>query len=150
MKVILLKDVKGTGKKGELKNVADGYGRNYLLRQGLAIEASQSSINDLKNQQNKEEKRKKAEETTAYSIAEKLENMKLTILVDKVGEGGRLFGSVTSKQISETLKKQHQITIDKKKIQLREPLRSLGGAHIPIKLHPKVTTSLHVMVEVKQ
>lgn len=144
MKVIFLEDVKGKGKKGEVKNVSDGYARNYLLPRGLATEATEASMKQL-NQQNKaEEKRKEAEKEKAEALAAKIE--KLTVQIPaKSGEGGRLFGSITSKQIAESLQKQ-KIKVDRRKIDLPEPIRSLGVTQVPVKLHPGVTATIKVQV----
>ncbi|SHE85934.1 LSU ribosomal protein L9P [Seinonella peptonophila] len=150
MKVILLKDVKGTGKKGDCKEVADGYGRNFLLPRGLAVEASASNLNQLEKQRQAEAEKKKVEEEKARQLAERLNEMTLTIVVDKVGAGGRLFGSVTSKQISQELRKQYQIDLDKKRIQLAEPMRTLGGTIVTIKLYPGIRARLTVVVKTKQ
>ncbi|OYD07941.1 50S ribosomal protein L9 [Paludifilum halophilum] len=145
MKVIFQQDVKGKGKKGEVKEVAEGYARNYLLPRKLAVEASSGNMKALKEQQRREEARKEEERAEAKQLAEKLEKVDLTLRM-KSGEGGRLFGSVTSKQISQHLKKEHGISVDKKKIQLSEPIRTLGVTQVPVKLHPKVTATLSVQV----
>lgn len=145
MKVILLKDVKGTGKKGEVKEVAEGYARNYLIPQKLAVAATQGNMNALKDQKRREERRKEEERKEAKALAEKLNNMKVTFPM-KLGKEGRTFGSITSKQISDTLKKKHQMNVDKRKIQLNQPIRSLGVTKVPVKLHPEVTATLVVQV----
>lgn len=147
MKVIFLQDVKGKGRKGECKEVADGYARNYLLPRGLAEEANPANLKKLKRQQQKEAEQKQAELEQAKQIAERLKEKDLIITTDKVGENGRLFGSITTKQISEELKKQYQIEIDKKKIQLPEPIRTLGATKVSLKLHNEVTCSLVVFVQ---
>lgn len=145
MKVIFQQDVKGQGKKGEVKEVAEGYARNYLLPRKLAVEASSGNINALKEQKRREEVRKKEELSVATELAKKLENVHITFHT-KSGEGGRLFGSITSKQISQQLKKEHDLQVDKKKILLKEPIRTLGVTKVSIKLHPKVTATLSVQV----
>ena len=145
MKVILLKDVKGTGKKGEVKEVAEGYARNYLIPRKLAVAATQGNMNALKDQKRREERRKEEERKEAEALAEKLNNMKVTFPM-KLGKEGRTFGSITSKQISDTLKKKHQMNVDKRKIQLNQPIRSLGVTKVPVKLHPEVTATLVVQV----
>lgn len=150
MKVILLKDVKGTGQKGQIKEVADGYARNFLFKQGLAIEATQGNLKNLQAQKQKEAKREKEEFEQAQQLAERLQQNDLVITVDRVGQEGKLFGSITSKQISQELKQQWQIQVDKKKIQLDQPLRQLGATYVTIKLHPQVTARLHVLVDVKK
>jgi large subunit ribosomal protein L9 len=146
MKVIFLKDVKGKGKKGEVKNVADGYAHNFLIKQGLAIEANQSSMSLLSAQKKKEEKLAAEELAEAKSLKEAVE--KVTVeLVTKAGEGGRLFGSITTKQISEELQKKHGIKIDKRKMELADAIRTLGHTKVPVKLHHEVTAVLDVHVK---
>ncbi|MDQ0157866.1 50S ribosomal protein L9 [Robertmurraya andreesenii] len=146
MKVIFLKDVKGKGKKGEVKNVADGYAHNFLLKQGLAIEANQANMSMLNAQKKKEEKHAEEELQTAKQLKEKME--KITVeLTAKAGEGGRLFGSITSKQIAEALQKSHSIKIDKRKIELDDAIRALGHTKVPVKLHSEVTATLNVHVK---
>lgn len=146
MKVIFLKDVKGKGKKGEVKNVADGYAQNFLLKQGLATEANQANISTLSAQKKKEEKLAAEELAEAKKLKEKID--KLTVeFATKAGEGGRLFGSITSKQIAEELQKAHQIKIDKRKIELPDAIRSLGYTKVPVKLHTEVVATLNVHVK---
>ena len=146
MKVIFLKDVKGKGKKGEIKNVADGYAHNFLLKQGLAVEATGGNMKTLENQKNKEEQQDAEELKNAKKLKEQLE--KLTIeLKAKTGEGGRIFGSITSKQIADELQKQHKHKIDKRKIELEDAIRSLGYTKVPVKLHHEVTATLNVHVK---
>ncbi|MBY6054515.1 50S ribosomal protein L9 [Cytobacillus firmus] len=146
MKVIFLKDVKGKGKKGEVKNVADGYAHNFLIKQGLAVEANQSSISSLNAQKKKEEKVAAEELADAKKLKETLE--KLTVeFTAKSGEGGRLFGSITSKQIAEELQKKHSIKIDKRKIEMEDAIRTLGYTKVPVKLHTEVTATLNVHVK---
>lgn len=146
MKVIFLKDVKGKGKKGEVKNVADGYANNFLLKQGLAIEATAANISALNAQKKKEQKEAEEELQEAKKLKEQLE--KLTVeLTAKAGEGGRLFGSITSKQIADTLQKTHKIKIDKRKIELADAIRALGYTKVPIKLHTEVQATLNVHVK---
>ncbi|XJZ27307.1 50S ribosomal protein L9 [Bacillota bacterium Lsc_1132] len=146
MKVIFLKDVKGRGKKGEVKNVADGYAHNFLFKQGLAIEASQANMSTLSAQQKKEEKLAAEELAEAKKIKEVLE--KVTVeLTAKAGEGGRLFGSITTKQIAEELQKKHGIKIDKRKMELEDAIRTLGHTKVPVKLHHEVMAVLDVHVK---
>lgn len=145
MKVIFLKDVKGKGKKGEVKNVADGYAHNFLLKQGLAVEANNSNVKTLEAQKNKEEELAAEELEEAKHMKEKLE--KITVeLQAKAGEGGRLFGSITTKQIAQELQKKHGFKIDKRKMELAEGIRTLGHTKFPVKLHPEVTATLTVHV----
>ncbi|PWW31044.1 LSU ribosomal protein L9P [Cytobacillus oceanisediminis] len=146
MKVIFLKDVKGKGKKGEVKNVADGYAHNFLIKQGLAVEANQANVSSLNAQKKKEEKLAAEELADAKKLKETLE--KLTVeFSTKAGEGGRLFGSITSKQIAEELQKTHKIKIDKRKIEMDDAIRSLGYTKVPVKLHTEVMATLNVHVK---
>ncbi|GGA46451.1 50S ribosomal protein L9 [Kroppenstedtia guangzhouensis] len=145
MKVIFQQDVKGQGKKGEVKEVSEGYARNFLFPRKLAVAASAGNLNTLKEQRRREEERKKEELSRSRQLAEKLEKTEIT-LHTKAGEGGRLFGSVTSKQISRYLEREYGLQVDKKKIQLSEPIRTLGVTKVPVKLHPKVTATLSVQV----
>lgn len=146
MKVIFLKDVKGKGKKGEVKNVADGYAQNFLLKQGLAVEANQGNISSLNAQKKKEEKVAAEELEEAKQLKEKIDEITVELSA-KSGEGGRLFGSITSKQIAEELQKKHSIKIDKRKIELADAIRSLGYTNVPVKLHHDVTATLKVHVK---
>lgn len=145
MKVIFLKDVKGKGKKGEIKNVADGYAQNFLFKQGLAIEATPANLKALEAQKNKEKRQAEEELAKAKQLKEQLERLTVQLFA-KAGEGGRLFGSITSKQIAEALQSQHQIKIDKRKIELEDAIRALGYTNVPVKLHPEVTATLKVHV----
>lgn len=145
MKVIFLKDVKGKGKKGEVKNVADGYAHNFLLKQGLAVEATNTNVKTLDAQKRKEEKDAQLELENSQKLKETLE--KLTVeLKAKSGEGGRLFGSITSKQIADVLQKAHGIKIDKRKFEMADAIRALGHTNVPVKLHPQVTATVKVHV----
>jgi large subunit ribosomal protein L9 len=146
MKVIFLKDVKGKGKKGEVKNVADGYAHNFLLKQGLAVEANPSNVSSLNAQKKKEEKLAAEELAEAKQLKAKIDEITVE-LTAKSGEGGRLFGSITSKQIAEELQKKHSIKVDKRKIELEDAIRSLGVTKVPVKLYPDVTATLNVHVK---
>ena len=146
MKVIFLKDVKGKGKKGEVKNVADGYAHNFLLKQGLAVEANPSNVSSLNAQKKKEEKLAAEELAEAKQLKAKIDEIAVE-LTAKSGEGGRLFGSITSKQIAEELQKKHSIKVDKRKIELEDAIRSLGVTKVPVKLYPDVTATLNVHVK---
>lgn len=146
MKVIFLKDVKGKGKKGEIKNVADGYAHNFLIKQGLAIEANSANISTLEGQKKKEDKRAAEELAEAKKLGEQLD--KITVeLSAKAGEGGRLFGSITTKQVAEELQKKHGIKIDKRKMELADAIRTLGHTKVPVKLHHEVMATLTVHVK---
>ena len=144
MKVIFLKDVKGQGKKGEIKNVSDGYATNFLFAQGLAKPATDSNMKQLEHQSAAEAKHKEQEKQEAQALAKTLEATTL-VLKTKAGEGGRVFGSITSKHIAEELKQQGY-DIDKRKIQLDDPIKTLGVTQVPIKLHPAVKATLKVQV----
>ena len=146
MKVILLEDVKSLGKKGQIVNVSDGYARNMILPKKLGVEATSKNLNDLKLRKANEEMVAQENLDAAKAFAEEL-STKEVILTLKVGEGGRTFGSVSSKEISEAAKKQLNLDIDKKKLQLENPIRNLGVTNIPVRLHPKVTGSLKVWVK---
>ncbi|GEN56433.1 50S ribosomal protein L9 [Halolactibacillus alkaliphilus] len=145
MKVIFTQDVKGKGKKGEVKNVSEGYARNYLLKNNLAVEATQGNLKGLEAQKNKEKQKEQEEVKKAEQLRDTLKTLEVT-LKTKAGDGGRLFGSITSKQIAEELQKAHNIKIDKRKIELDQPIRSLGYTNVPVKLHNDVTGEIKVHV----
>lgn len=146
MKVILLQDVKALGKKGEVVNVNDGYARNFILPKKLGVEANGKNLNDLKLQKNNEAKVAQEHLDAAKKLAEELKAGKV-VLTMKVGEGGRTFGSVSSKEIAEAVKEQMHLDIDKKKIQLKEQIKTLGAHIVSVKLHPEVTAELNVSVK---
>ncbi len=146
MKVILLEDVKALGKKGEIVNVNDGYARNFILPKKLGLEATGKNLNDLKLQKNNQEKIAKENLEAAKKLAAELEAAKVELKI-KVGEGGRVFGSVSSKEIAAAAKAQLKIDIDKKKIQQKDAIKSLGTHLVPVKLHPEVTAELKVVVK---
>lgn len=145
MKVILKQDVHNLGKKNDLVNVSDGYARNFLLPKGLAVEASASAINDMKNKQNAEKLKKQNELTDAKKIQERINGISVTF-TSKAGENGKLFGSITTRDIAEKLAKDHKIKVDKKKIVLPEAIKSLGTHEIEIKLYTGVSATLKVIV----
>ncbi|MCK9857571.1 MULTISPECIES: 50S ribosomal protein L9 [Paenibacillus] len=145
MKVIFLKDVKGQGKKGDVKELSEGYVRNFLLPQGLAKLASDGNLKTLEVQNASEEKRKAKEKADAVELGKKLEELKVVIKA-KAGEGGRLFGAITSKQIAEALAAQAGVKIDKRKIELEDAIRTLGVTQVPVKLHVDVKSKLNVQV----
>ena len=138
MKVILLADVKALGKKGDVVEVSDGYARNMLLPKKLGVEATDKNKNDLKLQKAHEEKVAAQKLAEAEAMAGDLDKIKITVTM-KAGENGKVFGSVSSKEIAQAAKDQHQVELDKKKIQLEEPIKSFGEFTVPIKLHTKVT-----------
>ena len=146
MKVILLEDVKALGKKGEIVNVNDGYARNFILPKKLGLEANTKNLNDLKLQNANEEKKAKEILEAAQAFAKELES-KTVVIKMKAGEGGRVFGSVSSKEIATAFKEQCDVDIDKKKIQLTDAIKALGTYDVPVRLHQKVTGTLKVKVE---
>ncbi len=145
MKVILQKDLKNLGKAGDIVDVAEGYGRNYLLPRGLAVEATEGNIRTVKIEKQAKKQKKAREFEEAQVIAGRINGQKLQIST-KVGEGGKLFGSITSQEISQRLKKQYKVEIDKRKINLLEPIKSLGKYPITIRIHPEVKAEIIVDV----
>jgi large subunit ribosomal protein L9 len=145
MKVILQADLKGTGKKGQILEVADGYARNFLFPKKLAIEATTGNIQDVSHKKVLEDRHKAKEKQDAVDLADKL-NAILIEVRTKTGEGGRLFGSVTSKEIADALKKQHGIVLDKRKLELKEPIKALGKFEVQVKVHSEVTAKIQVQV----
>lgn len=146
MKVILIEDVKSLGKKGQMVNASDGYARNMLFPKKLGIEATPKNINDLKLQKAHEEKVAKENLEAAKAFKAELETKQVTVAI-KVGDNGRTFGSVSTKEISEAAKAQLGYDIDKKKMQLANPIRELGTTLVPVKLHTQVTAELKVVVK---
>lgn len=148
MKVIFLADVKGKGKKGDVKEVPAGYAQNYLFKNKLAKEATNETISELKGKQ-------KAQEKHEAELVEEAKQLKATLeaeetvvkLQAKAGQDGRLFGSIPSKQITDALEKQYKIKVDKRKVDLKQPIRTLGTTEIPVKLHQGVTATIRVRVE---
>jgi len=145
MKVILLEDVKSLGKKGQTVNVNDGYARNFILPKKLGIEATAKNLNDLKLKKANEEKIAKEIYEQALALAEDIKEKSVSVSI-RTGEGGKTFGSVSTKEIAQAVKEQLGIEIDKKKLQLQEPIRSLGVTIVPYRVHPKVTAQLTVKV----
>lgn len=145
MKVILLQDVKSLGKKGEVVNVSDGYARNAIFPKKLGIEANAKNMNDLKLQNQHADKVAQENYESALALAKELETKKVTLKM-KAGEGGRTFGSVSTKEIAQAAKEQLGLELDKKKMQLPEPIRAFGMTEVAIKLHPKVTGKFTVHV----
>lgn len=145
MKVILLQDVKSLGKKGDVVEVSEGYARNMLLKKGIGKEATGQNMNDLKLQKANAEKVAREALAAAQALAAEMKDKKITVAV-KAGEGGRVFGSVSSKEIAEEIKKQLGYDIDKKKIVLENPIKALGVTNVAIRLHTKVTAEIGVHV----
>lgn len=146
MKIILLEDVKTLGKKGQVVEVSDGYARNFVLPKKLGIEANGKNMNDLKLQKANEEKIAQEQLEAAQEFAALMETKEVAVAI-KSGEGGRTFGSISSKEIAEEAKKQCGLEIDKKKIQMSEPIKNLGVYEVAVRLHPKVTGKLKVKVQ---
>ena len=146
MKLILTTYVKNLGKKDEMVQVSDGYGRNYLIPRGLAVEATAANINQMKDKQNAAATKQKREQAAAESYKEQLEG-KVIVVKARAGENGKLFGAVASKDIAEAVEKQLGFKLDKKKIVLDEPVKNTGKKQVPVKLYPGITATLDVSVE---
>ena len=145
MEVILLQDVKSLGKKGQIVKVSDGYARNFIIPKALGVEKNAKTMNDLKAQKLAEEKRQKEILDEAVALGEKIKAGSVTLSI-KAGEGGRTFGSVSTKEIANAVKEQMGLEFDKKKMVLAEPIKNFGTYHIPCRLHPSVTAELTVKV----
>ena len=145
MIVILNRDVKGTGKAGEIVKVSDGYARNMLLPKGWATEATDGNVRSLEKQKALQAQKQAEDKAAAQGIASKLSDIKVVIKT-KSGEGGRLFGSITSKDIADETKKQFGIALDKKKIQMKNPIKMMGTFEVDVKLYPEVSGKLTVQV----
>ena len=149
MKVILLQDVKSQGKKGDLINVSDGYARNFLFPQKLAIEANAQALNEMKNREAAKQHKIEAETAAAQMLAEKLKTVVVTLELTS-GADGKPYGSVTSKEIAEYLEKNKGITLDKRKIDLEKPIRAFGSYSLDVRLYSGVTGTIHVIVTEKK
>lgn len=145
MKVIFVKDVKGKGNKGDVKDVSDGYARNYLLKYKMAEEANRGNMKALDAKQRKEDKMEQEEKEEAIALKDTLADLTVELKA-KSGDAGRLFGSITSKQIATALEKDHGYKIDKRKIELDQPIRALGYTTVPVKITPEVSGSIKVHV----
>ena len=146
MEVIFIKDLKGQGKVGDKKNISDGYAVNFLIPKGYAVEANATNLNKLKGKQDSETFKKQQELESAQMLKEKLENITVSIKA-KAGDNGKIFGSVTSKDIADSLSKNHSLTVDKKKIVLPDGIKEIGTFNIDVKLYPSVTGKIKVCVE---
>lgn len=145
MKVILQQEVKKVGKKGEIIEVSEGYARNFLLPKGLAMEATSANLNMVKQQKESDAYKQQKALEEAKALGEKIKDITVTIKA-KIGEGGRMFGSVTGKDVADALDKQHRMTLDKRKIELKDAIKSLGEYTVPVKIHVDVTVDLKVIV----
>ena len=145
MKVILQQEVKKVGKKGDILEVAEGYARNFLLPKGLALEATAANINLLKQQKAAEAHKQQKLLEEAKALGEKIKGAAVVIKA-KIGEGGRMFGSVTGKDVADALEKQYKLSLDKRKIELKDAIKSLGEYTVPVKIHAEVTVDLQVKV----
>ena len=145
MVVILNRDIKGTGKAGDVVKVSDGYARNMLIPRGWATEATEGNVRSLEKQKAIAAEKKAEEKAAAQAQAEKIKTLSVTIKT-KAGDGGRIFGSITSKDIADALKAQHKLTVDKKKIQMDSPIKQTGEMEVAMKLYPEVTTTLKVII----
>lgn len=146
MEVILLKDVKGQGKKGDIIKVSDGYARNFLIPRGIAIEATEGSKKKLKEEKAARERKRQQELKEARKLSDRISSLKVALRV-KAGEKGKLFGSVTAKDIAEALEKQHGIKIDKKKIVLDEPIKNTGEFEVEVKVYREISAGLKVEIK---
>ena len=146
MKVVLTQEVKGLGQAGQIKEVADGYARNYLLPKGLATVATPGAIKEVEQQQAAEKKRQDKLDEEMRSVGNKLDGTSITVRA-KVGEGGKLYGSITSQDVADALESQASQTVDKRKIDIEEPIRHVGSYKVPVKLSKNVTASVNLTVE---
>ena len=146
MKVVLLKDVKAQGKKGDVITVSDGYARNFPLPKGLAVEATSNALNDLKGQKESEAYRKETEIANAKELSEKIKGV-VVELSAKAGENGKLFGSITAADVAEGLKMQHHVVIDKKKFNLSDGIKHTGITEVEIKIYPGISSTIKVDVK---
>lgn len=146
MIVILKRDVKGTGKAGDVVKVSDGYARNMLLPKGLAEEATKNNVHTLEKAKEKREEEEKQARAAAEKQAEDMKSMKV-VIETKAGEGGKLFGSITSKDIADAIKEQHGLNIDKRKIVLDQPIKEVGVRRVKIRIYPEITATIAVEVK---
>lgn len=146
MKVVLMQEVKGLGQPGQIKDVADGYARNYLLPQGLATIATPGAVKEVEQRQATERKRQEKLDQEMRSVGKKLDGTNVKVR-SKVGEGGKLYGSITTADIAEALEKQANQTVDKRKIEIEEPIRHVGEYKIPVRLSNNVTANINLVVE---
>ena len=145
MKVILLQDVKKLGKKGEIVEVSDGYGRNYLLARKLAVPGTSENLKDAKQKKAAADHKAQVASDEALVLASELKKVELTIPV-RIGEGGKVFGAVTGKDISDAAKKQYDLDLDKRKVEIKEPIKALGTFEVTIRVHPTITSVIKVHI----
>lgn len=145
MKVILARDIPKLGNRGAVVEVAEGYARNYLIPRGLAVEATDGRLKELSNEKRRQDQKQKQELEDAKRLAARLEG-KTVEVITRAGEKGKLFGSVTNKELSQSIKNSFHIDVDRRKIDVKEPIKALGNYEITIRLHPEVHTRLHVKV----
>ncbi len=145
MKVVLLQDVKDLGKKGELVNASDGYARNFLFPRKLAVEATAGRLKELEDKKSSERNKKEMELKAAKELADKLKKIEICFKT-KAGENGKLFGSITGKDVADAIKAQHKIAVDKKKVVLHEAIKALGTYEVEIKVYPEVSAKVNVKV----
>jgi large subunit ribosomal protein L9 len=146
MEIILTQDVRSLGKKGEVVKVSDGYARNFILPKKLGVQATKQNLYELEQQKAAEAKRQKELLEEAKDFAKKLGEISIKVGI-KAGEGGKTFGSISTKEIAAAVKDQFNLDIDKKKIQLSDPIKNAGSYTVPVKLHPQVTADMKVLVE---
>lgn len=146
MEIILMQDVKALGKKGEIVKINDGYARNFILPKKLGMEATKQNLHDLSTQKAAEEKKLKELLEEARNHAKKLEELTIKVKI-KAGEGGKTFGSISTKEIAAAAKEQFGLDLDKKKLLLNDPIKNAGSYTVPVKLHPQVTAEMKVVVE---
>ncbi|WP_040198287.1 50S ribosomal protein L9 [Candidatus Soleaferrea massiliensis] len=149
MKVVLKQDVQGTGKKGDLVNVADGYAKNFLIKRGLAVEADTQAINDIKNKQAAQKHREDVLRQKEMDAAKQLNDRKFEIAV-KAGSSGRLFGSVTSKEVAEEIKKQLGVEVDKKRVVMDGDIKTVGEYKLEVKFHAGITAKVTLVVKLAE
>ena len=145
MQVILLDDIKGVGKKGQILNASDGYARNFLLPKGLALEANKKNLNELEQKKNSDDKKRRDELAAAMELKAEIEKAPVKIEV-QAGASGKLFGAVTNKEIGQALEDQHGIVVDKKKIVIKKAFNSVGEYDADVKIHPKVSAKLQIII----
>ena len=146
MKVILLEDVKKVGKKGEIVEVSEGYGRNFLIHKGLAAEGTATNLNNARQKQAATEHKKQVASDEAKVLSSQLAKLEVRLSI-KTGEGGRVFGSLNAKDISDAIKEQYDVDVDKKKIELKEPIKTIGSHEVVVRVHPEITSVIKVHVQ---